>query len=43
VGGWSSFETLEKSYLNILKSESGEYVQKANDYFEENLLSDDAT
>lgn len=43
VGGWSSFETLEKSYLNILKSKSDEYVQKANDYFEENLLSDDAT
>jgi integrase len=43
VGGWSSFETLEKSYLNILKSKSNEYTQKANDYFEENLLSDDAT
>ncbi len=43
VGGWSSPATLQKVYVNQLKSKSNEYIQKANDYFEENLLSDDAT
>lgn len=42
-GGWGSLETLEKSYLNRLKSESNEYRKKANKYFEDTLLSDDAT
>lgn len=40
VGGWSSPATLQKVYVNQLKSKSVEYVKKANKYFEDNLLSD---
>lgn len=39
VGGWSSSATLQKVYVNQLKSKSVEYTKKANEYFEDNLLS----
>lgn len=39
IGGWSSTATLQKVYVNQLKSKSVEYIKKANQYFEENLLT----
>lgn len=40
IGGWSSPATLQKVYVNQLKSKSVEYVKKANEYFEQNLLTE---
>lgn len=38
IGGWSNIDTLQKIYVNQLKSKSAEYTERANNYFNENLV-----
>lgn len=40
VGGWNTPDTLQKIYINQLKSKTSEYTKRANQYFEDNLLNE---
>lgn len=41
VGGWSNPDTVNRIYINQLKSKSTGYTQQANDYFVQNLIAEE--